>query len=98
MNADLTFDGRVPADMTDYLKSLSSMTEWQTRRIGAQEMQQAVLKWAVAHKNALHALDLAESLITVMEARIVAIDIDEPKLKVPTSAQIDAAMMEVLKP
>ena len=70
MNAELTYDGRLPVEITDmFLKQLDGIIEHDNRLIGQQEMQFVVLRWAVSFKDALSE-QMRESLIETMERRI----------------------------
>ena len=51
--------------MDAVLQHLQKLSDWQQQFIGRQEMQQCVLRWAVANKDALGA-NLPETLVATM--------------------------------
>ena len=55
--------------MDALLQQLQKHADWQNQYIGRQMMQTAVLRWAVANKDAL-AANLTESLVAAMNAEI----------------------------
>ena len=55
--------------MDAVLQHLQKLSDWQQQFIGRQEMQQCVLRWAVANKDALGA-NLPETLVAAMNAEI----------------------------
>lgn len=56
--------------MTEVLDNLKKISEWQHEYIGRQQMQTAVLKWAVANRGALGAAGLTDGLVAAMDADI----------------------------
>ena len=55
--------------MDALLQQLQKHADWQNQYIGRQMMQTAVLRWAVANKDAL-AANLTESLVAAMNAEV----------------------------
>jgi hypothetical protein len=66
--------------MTEVLDNLKKIAEWQHEYIGRQQMQTAVLHWAIAHKDALNAAGLTDGLVAAMDADIVLHSAARPQL------------------
>jgi hypothetical protein len=97
MNTDWTFDGRLPVEVTDMLSSLDSIIEHDNRTIGNQQMQTAVLRWAVERRASLQTLLLADSLVDCMEQQLAKMQRERPSVPADEPAQIDQAMLELIK-
>ena len=61
------------------IQKLQAISDWQNRLIGTQQMQEAVLRWAVANKAALPP-DLIPSIIAAMEAQLAIASANRPKV------------------
>jgi flagellar biosynthesis chaperone FliJ len=73
------YDGRVPVEVTDmFLHQLDSAIEHDNRTIGNQQMQTAVLRWAVERRASLQSLLLADSLIECMERQLEQMKRERP--------------------
>lgn len=66
--------------MGDLLKTLQHIADWQNQMIGAQEMQTAALKWAVANKSQLTP-ELIESFCSALAAHVVVLRASRPSAK-----------------
>jgi hypothetical protein len=91
------YDGRLPVEVTDmFLHQLDSIIEHDNRTIGNQQMQTAVLRWAVERRASLQSLLLADSLVECMEQQLAKMQRERPASP-DEPAQIDAAMLELIK-
>lgn len=65
-------------EVTDMLNGLDSVIEHDNRTIGNQQMQTAVLRWAVERRASLQSLLLADSLIECMNRQLEQMKRDRP--------------------
>lgn len=56
--------------MNDVLKVINAYADWQNQYLGRQHMQMAVMKWAVANREALNAAGLSDSMMAAMDAEL----------------------------
>jgi hypothetical protein len=73
-------EGMMSLEVTDFIKSLDNVIEHDNRMIGQQQMQHAVLRWAVAHKDALPPL-IRDGLIECMQSCLAQTKAERPSVK-----------------
>lgn len=56
--------------MTNAIDALQKFADWQQQHLGRQAMQVAILKWGMAHREALRGAGLADSLIAALDTEI----------------------------